>query len=507
MLLLYPCVVGFHVRRCYLRYLVVLSCLLASSITTASPWAAPGDERLRHALQQLVDQGCIDTLTGTWPVAWRDAPQEPLPASCKASSAYRYLRHERRYAQSSGFAGEVGISGAAAEPVFRGFADQARERGQVNVRVGAVGPTLAWNLQAQLVDAERDDHATRLDGSFVAAKAHGWIWGAGAIDRWWGPGWYSSTILSSNARPVPSVWLTREQSTASTLPIVRYLGPWNLTMFAGQLESDRVIAHARLLGARFSFRPWSHLELGLTRLAQWGGEGRPEGLDSLWNVIIGRDNGDTSGFKDGEDPGNQIGGIDFRLGLPLQASSIGFYGQLTGDDEASGLPSKYAGLAGIDWATSFAGYSQRWIVEGTNTVAGGWFGEDRLLTTYEHSTYGTGLRYQGRNVASTWDRDADVLTVGAMQFFNNGHEVSLNYSNAELNQAGTLRPASLSPSLPVLALPEKSRVSVFSARWRFPVKGHRFTLSAQHFSHPLVTVAGELESSNIMAGWDYRFDY
>jgi capsule assembly protein Wzi len=485
----------------------VLSAFFIASISAASPWAGPGDERLRHAIQSLVDQGCLSALTGTWPLAWRDAPEQSLSASCQTSSAYRYLRHERKHAQSSGFSGEVGLSGATEEPLFRGFADQPRERGEVSVGVGAVGPTFVWSLQAQLVDAERDDHSARLDGSFIAAKAYGWVWGAGAIERWWGPGWYSSTMLSSNARPVPSVWVTREQSTASTLPLVRYLGPWNLTLFAGQLESDRVIPHARLLGARFSFRPWTHLEIGLSRLVQWGGEGRPEGLDSLWDVIIGRDNGATSGFDEGEDPGNQIGGVDFRLGVPLRASTLGVYGQLTGDDEAGGMPSKYSGLAGIDWATNFAGYSQRWIVEGTNTIAGGWFGEDRLLTAYEHSTYGTGLRYHGRNIASTWERDAEVVTVGAMQFFNNGHEVSLNYSNADLNQAGTLRPASLSPTPPLLALPEKTRVSVFSARWRFPVKRHRFTLSAQHFSEPLVTVSGELESSNVMAAWDYRFEY
>lgn len=476
-------------------------------MAVASPWVGPGDERLRHAIQQLVDLGCLDSLTGTWPLAWRDAPESPPVTSCQASSAYRYLRHERRHARSSGFAGEVGLSGATEEPLFRGFADQPRERGQVSVGVGAVGPTFTWSLQAQRVDAERDGHAARLDGSYVAAKAYGWIWGAGAIDRWWGPGWYSSTMLSSNARPVPSVWVTRQQSAASTLPIARYLGPWNLTLFAGQLESDRVITHARLLGARLSFRPWSHLELGFSRLAQWAGEGRPGDFDSLWNVIVGRDNGATSGFDEGEDPGNQLGGADFRLGMPLRASTLGLYGQLTGDDEASGLPSKYTGLAGIDWATQFGGYSQRWIVEGTNTVAGGWFGEDRLLTAYEHSTYGTGLRYQGRNIASTWERDVNVVTVGAMQFFNNGHEVSINYSNAELNQAGTLRAASLNPSSLVLALPEKTRISVLSARWRFPVKRHRFTLSAQHFSEPLVTVDGEIESSNVMAAWDFRFDY
>lgn len=485
----------------------MLSTFFLASISGASPWAAPGDERLRHVVQQLVDQGCLDTLTGTWPLAWRDAPTVSLDAACQSSQAYRYLRHERIEAQSTGFAGEVGLSGASQETVFRGFSDRPREPGQVHLGVGAVGATLAWSVQAQLVDSGRDERVARFDGSFVAARAYGWIWGAGAIDRWWGPGWYSSTTLSSNARPVPSVWLTRQQSAAPTLPIVRHLGPWNLTLFAGQLESDRVIARARLLGARFSFRPWARLEIGLSRLVQWGGDGRPEGLDSLWNVIIGRDNGATSGFEDGEDPGNQLGGADFRLGLPLRASTFGLYGQLTGDDEAGGLPSKYTGLAGIDWATQFRGYSQRWIIEGTNTVAGGWFGDDRLLVAYEHTTYGTGLRYQGRNIASTWGRDADVVTVGAMQFFNNGHEVSINYSGAKLNQAGTLRPESLSPNPLLLALSEQTNISIVSARWRFPIQHHRFTLSAQHFSKPLATVLGELGDSNVMAEWEFRFDY
>lgn len=98
-------------------------------------------------------------------------------------------------------------------------------------------------------------------------------------------------------------------------PWLSWIGPWDLQVIAGQLENDRAVPQALLLGARFVFNPIDSLQIGLTRLAQWGGEGRPQDLDALTNAVIGRDNGQTSGLKDGEDPSNQIAGFDFRLSL------------------------------------------------------------------------------------------------------------------------------------------------------------------------------------------------
>jgi hypothetical protein len=36
-----------------------------------------------------------------------------------------------------------------------------------------------------------------------------WSTSLGKVDRWWGPGWDGSLILSTNARPIPAISLDR----------------------------------------------------------------------------------------------------------------------------------------------------------------------------------------------------------------------------------------------------------------------------------------------------------
>lgn len=400
----------------------------------------------------------------------------------------------------------VRLAGGDREPWFRSFSDLPRERAEAGVFVEANPGHWSGRLQVGVVDAGRDQPVARFDGSYLAAQPGNWVLGAGAVDRWWGPGWYSSLALSSNARPVPGVWLARQQSRPSGLPLLRIFGPWQLSLFAGQLESERDVPEAKLLGARLAFRPFPQLDIGLTRLAQWGGEGRPENAASFWHLIIGRDNGATSGLAEDEDPGNQLGGLDFRAGFALGENSGGIYGQIMGDDEAGGLPAKYTGLAGVDLATHLLGSSQRWVLEATNTVAGGWFGDERLLTTYEHGTYTSGFRYYGRALASTWERDAEVMTVGFHQFFTGGSDFWLRYSSAELNNAGRLRAATVEPGAPLIALPSMQETSVWAAGWGFSALGGRVTLAATYFDPGLVTTEGALGSSLWSASWEHDFE-
>ena len=74
--------------------------------------------------------------------------------------------------------------------------------------------------------------AIRADGTYVAASLGNWMLSAGYLDRWWGPGWQGSLILSSNARPMLSIAADRNESTPFDLPVLRWLfehsEAWNL---------------------------------------------------------------------------------------------------------------------------------------------------------------------------------------------------------------------------------------------------------------------------------------
>src|SRR5690606_25842606 len=146
-------------------------------------------------------------------------------------------------------------------------------------------------------------------------------------------------ILSSNARPIPAVWLDRRNTQATENWLMSWMGPWQFTGFAGQLEGDRYVPDAKLIGMRLNFRPLSGgLEIGLSRLIQWGGKGQPQTWDSFWDSFVGNDNYGKHGEK--QDPGNQLAGIDLRYGIPLGKQTLGLYTQIIGEDEAGGLPAR-----------------------------------------------------------------------------------------------------------------------------------------------------------------------
>ena len=116
-----------------------------------------------------------------------------------------------------------------------------------------------------------------------------------------------------------------------------WIGPWQYQLFAGQLDDYKAIPHAKLLGLRVTASPLPYLELGASRTLQWGGEGRSESWNSLWNAIKGNDNV----YDAAEDRSNQIAGFDARLNLQsLLNVPVGIYGQYVGEDEAGHLPSK-----------------------------------------------------------------------------------------------------------------------------------------------------------------------
>lgn len=484
-----------------------LGLLASSGLVHARPWIEPGDMRARHSLQWLVDQGCLNIPLSTWPVMWADiSPALDNPdaaAFCRDSLAWRYLRFERDFHASERLQASLTAGAASREPLFRDFAGGAREEGEIAARLEWVGGGLAVGLAGSYSHDPRDGDRARYDGSYLAGTLGNWVLGAGAIDRWWGPGWHSSTVMSTNARPVPGVWINRKSARPSGWRPASWLGPWNIIAFAGRMEGERVVPNPYLLGARATFRPWRHLEIGLSRTAQWGGEGQSQSWSSIWDAIIGRDNGQQGPAKD---PANQLGGMDMRLGFPVGGMALGLYVQSTGEDEAGGLPSKFMNLAGLDLATRAWGGEQRVYLEYTDTTAGSWSGERRPNVAYEHSVYETGYRFNGRNIASTWEGDSLVTTLGAMHFFRNGSDLGLTISQAHLNRDGTMRGRAAGGSVPVLELPDAQKVMIYAASYRRPLLGGRITLAGYYTDKEIDTVLRSWSRGTLMASWEYRFD-
>ncbi len=205
------------------RWLIAaISCLLVQPVI-AAPAAQPGDVGLRHDIQVLADYGAISGPVTTWPISW-DAvladleyvqandivlPNKVLPdvrPHARPGAARNRARPGTRMARS--------LAGAEEPTNIRGFADTPRERGELEAGVSWFSEHISVDLNVSAVDNPADGEDVRADGSQLGVDLGNWSMAASTMDRWWGPGWDGSLILSNNARPIPSFTIGRNRTQA-----------------------------------------------------------------------------------------------------------------------------------------------------------------------------------------------------------------------------------------------------------------------------------------------------
>jgi hypothetical protein len=421
-----------------LMVIIAFSC--ASPIVLAAPWISTGDEATRHHLQTLVDSGLIDSTITAWPLMWSHIKQgldaiEPSTLNEAQLWSYRHLRHELRKAMKT-LAVEQRDTVGNSVSTLSNFATDHRERYEAALAVNYTGDKTGLQLQATYVHEPADGENLRFDGSSLTRLWGNWALGAGALDRWWGPGWESSLILSHNARPAPGLFLQRNSSEPFTSPLLSWLGPWQMVTFMSQLESERDYAHARLWGLRLNFKPLRSLDIGLSRTAIWGGEGRPGGLDTFIDLLLGNDNRGGSGVNaDGSnEPGNQLAGFDLRWGYAFGGVSGSVYGQMIGEDEAGGMPSRFIGMGGLEMQTLWGQTHLRFSFEAQNTTA------NFANYAYEHSIYNNGYRYHQRPIGAASDNDSETYTLRSQLHFRAGNKLNVSIGKLHLNRDGTDAP-------------------------------------------------------------------
>ena len=190
-------------------------------------------------------------------------------------------------------------------------------------------------------------------------------------------------------------------------------------------------SHSRCKADRLTLkaRPFQTLEIGASRSLQWGGEGRPESISSLWDAFTGsKDNGGT-----GEaDPSNQIAGLDFRLNMqPLVQVPVGFYGQYIGEDEAGLMPAKKMYLAGADFSSNYKNMPYQLYAEWADTRTNG---EVRSIS-YAHSVYKDGFYQHGFPLAHAMGGDGQMYSVGGDIRFDVMNRLSGRALYAKVNQS------------------------------------------------------------------------
>lgn len=417
---------------------------LFSKECEAGPWLPPGELRVRHDLLLLADSGVIRTPLATWPLSWGDIARDLTIGRIKdmdneavrgaANRIRRRIRREDR--EGLGFTTSLSL---AEHPVrLRTFNNTPMEAGELTTGIEWTGRYTAARFALTGAYNVDDEMPLRFDDSYFSLfMLSNWVFSLDLIDRWWGPGWEGSLILSNNARPVPAVMIRRYNSTPFESRWLSWIGPWNFIFFIGQMEGARSVPHAKLIGMRLTLKPLTNdLEIGISRTAEWGGEGRPEDIESFFKMLLGIDNrGD--GVTMADEPGNQLAGFDLRWKSPLFDLPYAVYAQLIGEDEAGGMPTKYIGLAGMEfWGALGGGMSWRLHVECADTAANFYNDDPWFDYAYNHLIYKDGYRYHGQAIGHSMDNDGIMLSAGALLAQESGSLWNLLARWIHLNRDG-----------------------------------------------------------------------
>jgi hypothetical protein len=413
---------------------LMLLFLAGAEACFSEPWLDSRNAGLRADIERLSAAGVLTVPINTWPLMWSgilrdlddfDAQQYP---NLQASYG-RVMAEGSKALRSTAYSASAKISFASDTELLRHFGSDSRGQGSLRLRRSGLSRHFAYNLELTQVNNPWDGDQTYYDNSYFGFVWGNWVGLVGKVEKWWGPGWNSSLILSNNARPAPGLMVQRNYSETSELPLLRWLGPWTASLFASKLDDQRHINNAKLVGMTLGFRPWQSLEINLRRTAQWGGDGRPEGLKSFIELLTGiADNCETAECRVDE-PGNQLGAIDISWHPTWLGGTL--YVQSVGEDESGALPSRSSRQYGFKKSIDTEFFAGQLFIEHDNTSTVSFSNHYNIL--YNHSIYQTGYRYQGRVIGATWDNDSKITSVGILGYLDNGDALEARFSHGEIN--------------------------------------------------------------------------
>lgn len=292
--------------------------------------------------------------------------------------------------------------------------------GQTQFNTGPVFSRLSGQYQSE-------DNEWTLDGSYQAIEAKNWIVSWGAVDRFWGSGQNYSLLLSNNSRPLPGISIQRRHYLSSNNWWLSWMGPWDFNLFLAQLENDRPVEDARLLGHRLTFRPHRNLEVGLSRTIMFGGSGQSENFtDTIFRA------------PDTDEESNQASQIDFAWHFKINDVPTKLVYEVYNEDFSFISPGEQAGQ---QLSLSFLAKDVIWFGEWSSTLANGQiFGRQNPNVIYRHGTYASGPTFQGDSFAHAMGADSRQLGLGFMLTGDDSYflKVMLQYFLIDYNPTETV---------------------------------------------------------------------
>lgn len=407
---------------------VILAALLLGAAGPAAAdagWFEQGDTSLRNDLLLLNDAGIIRLPASQWPIP-RAAVRYALAngkthLALNSAVASALQRVQARLdatapARTRGVHFDASLAAGSAG-LLRDFDTVGRENGELGGRVTySSGERAEVSLDLTAVTDPDDGRSLRADGSHATVQLGNWLLSANTLERWWGPGHEGSLILSNNARPMPTVMVERAAAMPFESRWLNWLGPWRFSFGISRMESEREDIDAPLFMAwRIEFMPFKDIEIGLSRTAQFCGEGLPCDAQAFWDMLVGNDNPGFDATPESE-PGNQMAGFDIRWNSPLFDWPYAIYSQYIGEDESSYVPAKYLAQIGLEvWKPMADGGLLQAFAEYSSTTCSANTGRGPYYNcAYNQGKFDVeGYRYHGRVIGYTADRDAENYALGA----------------------------------------------------------------------------------------------
>lgn len=405
----------------------------ALAAADALPFLPPGDARLRHLVELEADDGDLNFST-TWPLSTLDLREDERAT----------LRSE----QQPGSSTDAGwfLSAAGNPDPIRTFDQTPREKGEAGVQAGwAAGDYAGGALRISYAFKPQDGMHYRFDDSYVAWRFGNWWVSAGQQERWWGPGWDGSLILSNNARPMPQIALDRATSAAFQTPWLSWLGPWHLTTFMGMEEHvNSEFPNPLVWGLRLTARPLRDIQIGLSTTEQWCRVGVCR-LHNFLDAVTGKNYTGTNGnISANQNPGN--GELDWDLRWRLGAWPSALYWQIQGEtvDAANPVlprPRQTTDILGFElWSEHKGAGGWRAFIEWAGTTCN----ELSLSSGYKqdpgcaytNDTVHFGYYYRDRVIGDGIQGDARMLTLGGLYLDSRDRTWEVRLRHGALNRYG-----------------------------------------------------------------------
>ena len=252
--------------------------------------------------------------------------------------------------------------------------------------------------------------------------------------QWWGPGYHGSLLLTDHAFPLDMIKLGSDETFR--LPwLFSKLGDWKINSFLGRLEGTQTFPHENIFGLRLNYLPATWLELGLTRLTQFGGQG--SGASFPRTLIDCYKNPPN---QTGVANCNEQAMVDIKALIPHVPYLIPFpsglqiYGELGSEDKWSKIPvpSRAAYLVGLYIPQLFAKDTTDFRIEFADTDYTRRKTSDHLTGVwYNNGTFTNGMRQYGFPLGHHMGADGIDFFVRSTRYVTEDLQVGSNFDYQE----------------------------------------------------------------------------